>query len=672
MKAKGHEAHKSREDHESHEGHEGGESFTLPAAFHRSHYCGDLRKEHCGESVWLAGWVTSRRDHGGVLFFDLWDYRGTVQVALDSRQAASPSLIQRVEKLRLGFVVALKAKVSLRPEGMKNPKITTGDIELELEELFLLNTSQPLPFQIQEKKEKLGEDIKGRYRYLLLREKSLQDNLRFRYKLLQKVRFFLSQEDFCEVETPILYKSTPEGARDYLVPSRIHPRSCYALTQSPQQLKQLLMMGGMDRYFQIARCFRDEDLRADRQPEFSQIDLEMSFTQAPEIMNLNEKLLQYLWKELKGKTLPPLPQKTYREVMRDYGSDCPDLRSELKACYLSEFCASLDLQLFQKILSQKKGLFAGFYLPSSQIPTEQEMSRSRLDRLNDLVKSWGAPGLLWVKFQGSRSSSSLGKHLSLSQIESLKEYIHKNHKSHESHESHRLHKADKTGKEEGEGEGLLLFMGGAQEKVEPLLGRLRSHLLQNFQLIDEQKEAFLWVTDFPLFAREEKEEKKEEKKKGSRGEIKIKQETETKHWNCLHHPFTAPQREEDLLAFFASPSVEKIPLAQAYDMVYNGHEIAGGSVRIHSAFLQEKVFAFLGLKKEVIKERFGFFIEALKYGCPPHGGIAWGIDRLVMLLCGASSLREVIAFPKTSQATCSMSGCPSPVDKEQLSELSLR
>ena len=609
-------------------------SSQLPKGFQRSYYCGDLRLEHLNQSVQLAGWVVSRRDHGKLMFFDLWDYRGTIQVVLDSSEASSSSLVHQVEGLRVGFVLAVKGEVSLRPEGMKNPKIKTGEIELKLKELFLLNDSPPLPLQPDDKN--LTEDIKGRYRYLLLREKTLQNNLRLRHKVLQKVRFFLSQESFCEVETPILYKSTPEGARDYLVPSRTRPKSFYALTQSPQQLKQLLMMGGMDRYFQIARCFRDEDLRADRQPEFSQIDLEMSFTQPHEIREMNERLLRYLWKEFKGKELPaPLPHITYQEAMRDYGSDCPDLRSDLKACSFSEVCGSLGLEIFQKVLSQKTGLFAGFRLP---LHLCKEMSRSRLDRLNDTIRSWGAPGLLWVKCDetptpskasssSSSSLSSLGSRLSLSQIEHFEKVAG--------------------------GKGLLLILGGNREKVEPLLGRLRNYLLHHFKLIDEQKEALLWVTDFPLFGQDQ-----DENQKGL--------------WHCLHHPFTAPKDPKALTSFLENPSSEKPPLAQAYDLVYNGHEIAGGSLRIHKADLQRKVFEFLGLSPEVVEERFGFFIEALQYGCPPHGGIAWGVDRLIMLLCGAKSLREVIAFPKTSQATCAMSACPSPVSKEQLSELGLR
>ena len=327
-----------------------------------------------------------------------------MQVVLDSSEVdATSSLIDKVTKLRLGFVLALKGQVSLRPEGMKNPKIKTGEVEIKLTELFLLNKSLPLPFQFNDSN--LNEDIKGRYRYLLLREERLQRNLRLRHKVLQKVRSFLSQENFCEVETPILYKSTPEGARDYLVPSRMKPKSFYALTQSPQQLKQLLMIGGMDRYFQIARCFRDEDLRTDRQPEFSQIDLEMSFVQASEIRTLNEKLLRYIWKEIKGQELPPppLPQITHQEAMRDYGSDRPDLRSNLKISSFSEVCKSLDLKLFQKVLSQKKGLFSGFRLSP---PLCDKISRSYLDRLNAKIKSWGVPGLLWIRCKGNDSSSS--------------------------------------------------------------------------------------------------------------------------------------------------------------------------------------------------------------------------------------------------------------------------
>ena len=595
-------------------------SIQLPKDFQRSHYCGDLCLDHLNQSVQLAGWVLSRRDHGKLMFFDLWDYRGVVQVVLDSSEATSTSLVDKVAKLRLGFVLALKGKVTLRPEGMKNPKIKTGEIELKLKELFLLNDSLPFPLQLDDKN--LSEDVKGHYRYLLLREETLQNNLRFRHKVLQKVRSFLSQEGFCEVETPILYKSTPEGARDYLVPSRTHPGFCYALTQSPQQLKQLLMMGGMDRYFQIARCFRDEDLRSDRQPEFSQIDLEMSFTQAQDIRAINEKLLRYIWKELKGKELPkPLPQMTYQEALQNYGSDCPDLRSDLKIKSFSEVCKACDLELFKKVLSQKKGLFAGFHLPPS---LGKQISRSFLDRLNHKVKSWGAPGLLWIKCEGNnKSSSSLRSHLSPSQIECFE-------------------------KAAG-GQGLLLLLGGLRDKVEPLLGRLRTYLLHEFKLIDEQKESLLWITDFPLFDQDEEG-----------------------LWHSVHHPFTAPKTEEALEAFLKNPSPETLPIAQAYDLVHNGHEIAGGSLRIHKANLQRKIFAFLGLNHEVVEERFGFFIKALEYGCPPHGGMAWGLDRLIMLLCGAKSLREVIAFPKTAQATCTMSGCPNSVDREQWAELKLR
>jgi aspartyl-tRNA synthetase len=562
------------------------------------------------------GWVDARRDHGGMIFVDLRDRAGLVQVVLDPSQ---PQMAVG-HQVRSEYVIGLRGQVRRRPEGMANAKIQTGEVEVVATEMEVLSEAKTPPFQVDD--EAVGENLRLKYRYLDIRSQRLQANLIRRHEIVRTVREFLSDEGFIEVETPILYKSTPEGARDYLVPSRVNQGTFFALPQSPQTLKQLLMIGGMDRYFQIARCFRDEDLRADRQPEFSQIDIEMSFVDQEDIMAVNERMAQLLWKKFRGVELGPIPRMSFAEAMDRFGSDKPDLRFGLELQDLTNLCSGTGFKVFDDVLA-RGGVVKGLGFAQGHA-----FSRAQIDKLVELAKKAGGKGLIWIKVDASNKvTSAVGKVLPESKIAEL---------------AARLLGSS--------GAGLALVVADDHEPACQALGALRLHLGHENGLIDQSVDRFLWVVDFPL----------------------LEKDTNENRWVARHHPFTSPQNQ------FMSDLIEGREenygsvLAKAYDLVCNGHEIGGGSVRIHRSELQSAMFKALGFSPEDAKAKFGFFLEALQFGTPPHAGIAWGVDRLAMILCNTDAIRDVIAFPKTAKATDLMSEAPTPVTREQLLELGIR
>ncbi len=581
----------------------------------RSHLCGDLRASHVGQEVVLMGWVDTRRDHGGLVFVDLRDRLGIVQVVLNPAQEGT----QTAKSFRGEYVVAVRGVVRARPEGMVNSKIATGEVEVEALACEILSEAQTPPFQIDDPK--VSESLRLKYRYLDLRSPTLQRNLMLRHRVAQLVRHYLSQEGFVEVETPILYKSTPEGARDYLVPSRVNPGTFYALPQSPQTLKQLLMIGGMDRYFQLARCFRDEDLRADRQPEFSQIDLEMSFVDMDDILKINEQMLRYLWAELRKVELGEIPRMSYREAMLRYGSDKPDLRNPLEIQDLKKVVEGTEFKVFIDVLA-RGGEIRGFAVPGAG-----EVSRSQLDKLTQTAKQHGAKGLVWIKSEASGQLTSVAA--KFFSPEKLAEIY------------------TTCGGEPG---GAAFIVADDFEVTCAALGALRNQLGREYKLLDESQDRFVWIVDFPL----------------------LEFDAEAQRWVARHHPFTAPKDEQlEILTENREKSYPQL-LAKAYDLVCNGYELAGGSVRIHRQAVQQAMFRTLGLSEEEVRHKFGFFVEALSYGTPPHAGIAWGMDRLTMILCGTEAIRDVIAFPKTAKASDLMAEAPSEVSRDQLIELGVR
>jgi aspartyl-tRNA synthetase len=591
----------------------------------KSHNCGELSKKDVGSQVTLAGWVDRRRDHGGLIFIDLRDREGIVQVVFNPETSAACHKI--ASEMRSEYVVRVSGEVALRPWGTENPKLPTGDIEVIAHNTAILNPSKTPPFYINEDVE-VEESLRLKYRYLDLRRARMKNNLLLRHRLVKFMRDFLDARGFIEVETPIMIKSTPEGARDYLVPSRLHPGKFYALPQSPQQLKQLLMVAGVEKYFQIARCFRDEDTRADRQPEFTQLDLEMSFVEEEDILKLMEELFTSMVEAIKPemRVIKPFPRLTYAEAMERYGIDKPDLRFGLELRDLTDIAAQSDFSVFRSAIAQG-GKVKGICAPGCG-----NYTRRQLDELNKLMQSLGAEGVITMSLGtagGSLSDLSIGmvksvaaRFLTLDQIKQM---------------AHRL------GADMGD---LLLIVAGKPKLVDMTLSQLRLEMGRRLEPADPNLLAFAFVVDFPLFERNE----------------------ETGRWEPMHHPFTAP-RDEDVSLLDSAP--EKVR-GKHYDFVCNGFEIAGGSIRIHTSQLQRKVFKLLGYSDEEIDERFGHLLEAFDYGAPPHGGIAPGIDRVVMLLAGEETIREVIAFPKNQSAADLTFNAPSPVSEEQLAELHLR
>ena len=581
----------------------------------RTHYCSDLRVEDVDREVVLMGWCKTRRDHGGVIFVDLRDYTGITQIVFKVEISESSHLL--ADTIRGEFVLAVKGKVAHRIEGNVNPKLPTGQIEVLIENLEILNQSLTPPYVLDDR-ENVDEKLRLTYRFLDLRDSTLQNNLMLRSKAMQIVRNYYTSQRFFEIETPILTKSTPEGARDYLVPSRVNPGLFYALPQSPQLFKQLLMISGYDRYMQIARCFRDEDLRGNRQPEFTQIDLELSFSEPEEIYELTEALMVQLFEQTIGvKVETPFPRMTYQQAMENYGSDAPDIRFELKLIDISDIAADCELRVFKQVVDK------GGIVKAICVPGGAEFSRKDLDDLTEFSQIYGAKGMAWIKRNPDGWQSPIAKFFTDEQKQALEERV---------------------GLNEGD---LVLFCADQKKVVYDALGNLRKEIAQRRGLLNDSEYRFVWVTDFPLFEYSETE----------------------KSYTSSHHPFTMPDTDD--LEKYAENSPEKIR-SRAYDVVLNGVEIGGGSIRIHREDIQNKVFKLLKLTEEEIESKFGFLMKALSFGAPPHGGIALGFDRLMMFLLKTNSIRDVIAFPKTQKAGCLMTDAPSAVETDQLDELHIR
>ena len=581
----------------------------------RSHFCGDLRQEHIGNQVVLFGWCQTRRDHGGVIFVDLRDYTGVSQVVF--KKEISIEAHQLGDSIRSEYVLVVRGQVEHRLEGNVNPKLPTGEVEVLVDQLEILNPSETPPFLLEER-EQVDEKIRLTHRFLELRHPDLQHNMMQRSRALQLVRNYFTEEKFFEVETPILTKSTPEGARDYLVPSRVSPGQFYALPQSPQIFKQLLMISGYDRYMQIARCFRDEDLRGNRQPEFTQIDLELSFITPEEVYRLVEGLMVKLFGELLEIEVPiPFPRMTYQEAMEQYGSDAPDTRFELKLVDLSDIASECGLRVFSEVV-KKGGL-----VKAIRVPGGADLSRKALDDLTEFAAIYGAKGMAWIKRNEEGWQSPIAKFFS---------------------EEHQAALEKRTSMEVGD---LVLFCADKPRIVHDTLGNLRKEIARQRGLIPENEFRFVWVTDFPLFEYSEAE----------------------KRFVSSHHPFTMPNLED--LEAYGQDQPERIR-SRAYDITLNGVEIGGGSIRIHRGDIQDQVFKLLKLEEDEIESKFGFLMKALSYGAPPHGGIALGFDRIMMFLLNTESIRDVIAFPKTQRASCLMTEAPSNVSEDQLEELRLR
>jgi len=580
----------------------------------RTHRCGDLTVEQVGQDICVMGWVQRRRDHGGLIFIDLRDREGIIQLALDPDR--DPASHKKAEQVRNEFVLAARGKVSPRPEGTVNPKMKTGEVEIEITELLILNRSETPPFMVDEFTE-VAENIRLKYRYLDLRRPVLQKNMKMRHLVAKTVRNYFDQQGFIEIETPVLTKSTPEGARDYLVPSRVNTGHFYALPQSPQLFKQLLMVSGFDRYFQIVKCFRDEDLRADRQPEFTQIDCEMSFVNRNQVMDIMEGMVAKVFKEaLNVDLVLPMPRLTYAEALDRFGVDNPDLRFDMELIDITQQVADSQFKVFASVAANE-GLVKALNVKGCAT-----FSRKELDDLTDFAKIYGAKGMAWVKVTADGWQSPIAKFFTAEELSALN---------------------NKLGAEVGD---LLLFMADTPAIANEALGRLRGHLGQKLGLASKDNYQFTWVTDFPL----------------------LEWDDEQRRHMAVHHPFTAPL-EEDFHLLDTEPGKAR---AQAYDLVLNGSEIGGGSIRIHDQSIQSRMFELLGIGAEEAQEKFGFLLDALNFGAPPHGGIAFGLDRLMMILTGSDSIRDVIAFPKTQKATCLLSDAPNAVDDKQLQELGVR
>ncbi len=579
----------------------------------RTHMCGTLNKKNIGDEVILSGWVQRRRDLGGLIFVDLRDITGIMQIMFDSD--VSQAAFENAEQLGSEYVITVKGKVYKRES--INPNMPTGEIEVFAEEMEILSQSETPPIYIKDDDD-VSENLRLKYRYLDLRKPAMQSNLILRHKTAQVVRNFLSNEGFLEVETPMLTKTTPEGARDYLVPSRINPGKFFALPQSPQLFKQLLMVSGMEKYFQIVKCFRDEDLRADRQPEFTQIDVEMSFIDIDDIIGVNERLLQKIFREVLNLDIPlPIDRITYKEAMERFGSDKPDIRFGFELVDLSETVKNCGFKIFTSAI--KNG---GVVKAINVKGHGDKFSRKDITKLEDYIKDYGAKGLAWIKVTDDGISSPIAKFFTDEEMKPILEAM------------------------DAISGDLMLFVADKARVVYDSLGHLRTEIAKKLDLLDKDEFKLVWVTDFPLFEYDEEENR----------------------YVAKHHPFTSPM-DEDIEIMESNP--EKVR-AKAYDIVLNGHEIGGGSIRIHTPELQQKMFKALGFSEEEAQEKFGFLLDAFKYGTPPHGGIAYGLDRLVMILAGEDNIRQVIAFPKTQNTTCPMTNAPTPADEEQLKELNIK
>lgn len=579
----------------------------------RTHTCGALSRENVDQTVVLNGWVESVRDHGGIHFIDLRDRYGVTQVVFPQ----GGKYADIVNDIRSEFVLSIEGKVRPRPEEMINPKITTGEIEVEAQDCEVLNPSKTPPIEIAESATyEANEEVRLRYRFLDLRRKKVQEKILLRHKITRVIREFMEGEEFLDLETPILTRSTPEGARDFLVPSRYQGGHFYALPQSPQLFKQLFMIAGFDRYYQIVRCFRDEDLRADRQPEFTQLDIELAFVKEDDIMELVDRLVARVVREVHDREVQlPISRMSYAEAMRRFGSDAPDLRFGLEIVDVTDAVSGLDFKVFQNVI-ESGGTVRGILLAA-----ENTLTRKEIEERQELVQQFGAKGLAWVKFDANGPVGPLGRFLDENAERGLRETV---------------------GASDGD---ILLMVADKEPVVLTALGQLRTSLGRHFGLIDDKAMEFVWVVDFPLFDWNE----------------------EDKRWVACHHPFTSP-REEDL------PKLESEPgtvLSRAYDIVLNGIELGGGSIRIHREDVQQQVFKAIHLSDEEARHKFGFLLDALSYGAPPHGGIALGLDRFVMLMSGADSIRDVIPYPKTASGSCIMTNAPSTVAGDQLQELGL-
>ena len=581
--------------------------------FKRTHMCGDLRKENIGEKVVLNGWIQKRRNLGGLIFCDVRDKTGITQVVFNDK--IPQELFERADKLRSEYVVGIKGEVLERES--KNMELPTGEIEVFADDLIIYSEADTPPIYIKDD-DNVDDNLRLRYRYLDLRKKKMQDNLTFRHNLVKLTRDYFSENGFTEVETPMLIKSTPEGARDYLVPSRVNNGKFYALPQSPQMFKQLLMVGGTDRYMQVVKCFRDEDLRADRQPEFTQIDLEMSFVDVDDVIEIQEGYLKRVFREMKGVDIEtPFPRITYDEAMERYGSDKPDTRVGFELNDITGLVKNCDFKVFTDAIAAG-GSVRGICITGAA----DKYTRKKIDKLTEAVRSYGAKGMVWMKVNDSEVTSSVNKFFSQEQLQEI---------------------ADAMKAESGD---LILIVSDKNKVVFDSLGFLRRHIAGELGLLDDNQYNLLWVVDFPLFEYDE----------------------ETDSYHAMHHPFTSP-KAEDAHLLKTEPTKAK---ANAYDIVLNGVELGGGSIRIHDRDMQEDMFRALNMSQEDIDEKFGFLVEAFRYGTPPHGGLAYGMDRLVMLLTGEKSIREVIAFPKNQAAQCMVSEAPGTVEQQQLDELGIK